>query len=273
MKTILVVNGAYDWRPHFPGARVVQTTLASSQWLLERGALWVRDAHGTHRPDAVLWRLGAVDPHPTHRACLNILRIANVPCVNTAQALLLGYDRLSMLHALRQAGLPIADFDVYAGPSAVALTSPELPAVLKVGNLHGGRGKARVATQESWDELTALVELSGAGYATVEPFIDYVRDLRCLGVGDQLWAMERASETWRANVATTSHDMVEVPPQVARWTRQAMNATGAQVLGVDFLEAHDGTWIALESNDIPGVRGWPDVVPEAIARLVRDLFL
>lgn len=269
MNTIVIVNGAYDWRPHFPGARVAQVDLDSSHWLLERGQLWIREPRGTHRPDVVLWRLGAVDPHPKHLTCLHMLRLAGVPSVNDADALIHGYDRLGMLHTLRAAGLPVPDFDVYAGPQATALTAPELPAILKVGNLHGGRGKARATDLEQWDELTSLAALSHAGYATVEPYIPYVRDLRCMAVGDALWAMERRSPGWKANVGTTEHALVEVPAPVARWTRLAVEATGAQVLGVDFLETPEGGWVALESNDIPGVRGWPQAVPQAIAALVR----
>lgn len=269
MAVILIVNGALDWRPHFPGDTVVQTQLARSRWLLERGTLWVQDPRGTHRPDVVLWRLGAVDPHPTHRARLQMLRMAGVSCVNTADALLQGYDRLNMLYLLRQAGLPIQAFDVYAGPEAAALTAPEMPCVLKVGNLHGGRGKACARTPEQWEELMALAELGDLGYATVEPFIDYARDLRCMAVGDRLWAMERASAGWKANVGTTSHELVEVPGEVAQWTRAAARVTGAEVLGVDFLQTREGAWVALESNDVPGVRGWPGAVLEAIAGLVR----
>ena len=64
MNTIVVVNGAYDWSPMFPGHRVVQAYLDRSRWLLERGRLWIVDRDGTHRPDAILWRLGAVAPNP-----------------------------------------------------------------------------------------------------------------------------------------------------------------------------------------------------------------
>ncbi len=266
MSTIIVVNGAYDWRPHLIGHEVVQVHLGRSRWLLDRGKLWVVDARGSYAPDAILWRIGAVDPAPMHRACLEMIRLSGLPCVNPADTLLTGYDRLGMLHALRQAGLPVVDFTVFAGAGALEVLEPDLPAVLKVGNLHGGLGKARALDAASWRELVALPDLSTTGYATAEPFIDYTRDVRCLAVGDDLWAMERRSPGWKANVGTNAHDIVPVPPALATWTRAAMTHLGADVLGLDYLESADGEFTLLESNDIPGVRGWPDSVPRAIAR-------
>jgi ribosomal protein S6--L-glutamate ligase len=270
MSLILVVNGAYDWRPHFIGHRVVQTHVDRSRWVLDGGALWVVDARGSHRPDAILWRLGAVTPRAHHRACLELIRLSGLPCVNPADSLLTGYDRLSMLHALRQADLPVVDFVAYAGDGALEVAPPELPAVLKVGNLHGGLGKARAMDAASWAELSALPDLGASGYATAEPFVDYARDVRCMAVGDQVWAMERRGAGWKANVDTQAYDLVDPPADMARWTRRAMAHLGADVLGLDFLEAADGEVTLLESNDIPGVRGWPDAVPRAIAGRLLD---
>ncbi len=270
MSLILVVNGAFDWRPHFPGHRVVQMHVDRSRWVLEEGRLWVVDARGNHRPDAILWRLGAITPRPHHRACLELIRLSGLPCVNPADALLTGYDRLSMLHALRQADLPVVDFVAYAGDGALDVLAPEFPAVLKVGNLHGGLGKARALHSDAWDELSSLPDLVASGYATAEPFVDYVRDVRCMAVADQVWAMERRGAGWKANVATQAHDLIDPPPDMARWTRQAMTHLGADVLGLDFLEDDSGEVVLLESNDIPGVRGWPEAVPRAIAARVLD---
>ena len=269
MNTIVVVNGAYDWAPMFPGHRVVQTYLDRSRWLLERGRLWIVDRDGTHRPDAILWRLGAGAPNPMHRACLEMIRLSGVPCVNSAQALLRGYDRLGMLWELKEAGLPVIEFDCFLGDGALGLMEPEFPAVLKFGNLHGGDGKARVPDASHWEAL-ATITFTRYDYATTEPFIDYVRDIRCLAVGDKMWAMERRGAGWRANVDTISFEVIEPPEQLAAWTRAAMERFQADVLGLDFLETEEGDWMLLESNDIPGVLGFPDAVPRAIARCVLD---
>lgn len=274
MRTIVVVNGAYDWTPHFIGERVVQVQVQRSRWLLERGALWIIDSQGTHRPDAILWRLGAVSPSPKHRACLELIRLAKLPCVNPAATLLRGYDRLGMLAELREAGLPVIDFDVFLGcEDALEQLEPPLPAVIKVGNLHGGLGKALAHDTAQWRELTTLAALASSAhdtYISVEPFIDYVRDVRCLGVGGRFWAMERRAPGWRANVDTAAYELIPPPGPLRGWTHRAMTHLGADVLGLDFLEREDGSWVLLESNDIPGVLGWDEEVPRHIARCLRE---
>lgn len=270
MQTIIVVNGSHDWRGWFPGFRVHQTYLQRSRWLFDTGRLIVEDRHGQHRPDGVLWRLGAVAPHPSHRACLQLLRLAQVPCVNPVSTLLRGYDRLAMLAELREAGLPVVDFQAAVGDGALESLGVDPPVVLKVGNLHGGMGKARAPDAESWRELVTLAALhQEGGYATCEPYLDYVRDIRCLAVGDQMWAMARRGARWRANVDTEHHELIDPPEAMAAWTRQAMAQLGAEVLGLDFLEMADGQVVLLESNDIPGVLGFPPEVPQAIAARLR----
>lgn len=264
MQTLLIVNGAVDWTPYFPGFRVHQTHIDRSRWWTHQGRLWVQDRAGTHKPDGILWRLGAIPPSPTHRACLELIQLTQTPCVNPPAALLRGYDRLAMLADLKRAGLPVVPFEVVAGRESLDAFHPELPAVLKLDNHHGGYAKARATTPEQWANLTALAS-PYMTYATIEPFIDYVRDLRCLIVGDRIWTMERRSEGWRANVDTTSYALVQAEPELIGWTRQAAAHMGADMLGLDFLQDREGRFVLLESNDIPGVRGFPPEVLRATA--------
>ncbi len=103
MQTLIVVNGEPDWQAYFPGIDVYQVRLQTSQWLYHDGHLWVFDSSDTIKVEQVLWRLGAIKPHPSHRTVLELLRFARVPCVNPVQVLLRGYDRLAMLNELREA--------------------------------------------------------------------------------------------------------------------------------------------------------------------------
>jgi ribosomal protein S6--L-glutamate ligase len=53
---------------------------------------------------------------------------------------------------------------------------------------------------------------------------------------------------------------------------KAVNHLQADVLALDFLEKHDGSYVLLESNDIPGFSGFPKNVREAVAaQLYRKL--
>lgn len=54
---------------------------------------------------------------------------------------------------------------------------------------------------------------------------------------------------------------IEVQPAMAHFK--------ADVLGLDFLQTRDENYHLLESNDTPGLSGFPDEVRKAVARQVR----
>ncbi len=269
MKNIIVVNGEADWQPYFPGYQVHPRRIQNSSWLYHQNMLWVFDASGGLRVDAVLWRVGAIKPQPEQRHALELIRMAGIPCVNSAATLLRGYDRLSMLNELREAGLPVQTFSVALGEQMLDLLHPDFPAVLKVGNFHGGFGKMRVENEEQWADARDMVFVTSE-YATLEPYIDYTRDIRCLAVGGQIWAMARRGVTWKANTQTKEYKIIPAPAQLEEWTHKAVNHLQADVLALDFLEKHDGSYILLESNDIPGFSGFPTTVREAVAARLRQ---
>ncbi len=53
------------------------------------------------------------------------------------------------------------------------------------------------------------------------------------------------------------------------YTTRAMEHLGADLLGLDFLETPDGAHILLESNDTPGLAGFPEAARRAVAAVVR----
>ncbi|HEY1014899.1 MAG TPA: hypothetical protein VGE07_19480 [Herpetosiphonaceae bacterium] len=269
MKTVVVVNGESDWQAFLPGVSVRQRWLQSCSWIYQDGGLWVVDREGALRVDGVLWRLGAVRPEPSHRAALELIRLAGVPCVNPAATLLRGYDRLGMLNELKAAGLPIHLATVVSAPAALGRIEPELPAVIKAGNLHGGWGKALLRDRESWHDLRDML-FASEEYVTLEPHVEYVRDIRVLDVGGEQWAMARRGAGWKANVATTHYELIDPPAPLAAMTRRAMEHLGADLLGLDFLETAGGEFVLLESNDIPGLSGFPDAARQTVARIMRE---
>jgi len=266
-KNILVVNGEADWQEYFPGYQVYSRRIQHSSWLYHQKTLWVFDTSGGVRVDAVLWRVGAIKPAPEQRHALELVRMAGIPCLNPAPLLLRGYDRLAMLNELKEAGLPVQSFSVALGDRMLDLLHPDFPAVLKVGNFHGGFGKMRIASEEHWADAKDMAFVTNT-YATLEPYIDYTRDIRCLAVGDHTWAMSRRGATWKANTQTQEYQLILAPAPLEAWTRQAMKHFQADVLALDFLERSDGSYTLLESNDIPGFSGFPTVVREAVAALL-----
>jgi ribosomal protein S6--L-glutamate ligase len=220
---------------------------------------------------AVLWRVGVVRPEPWHRAVLDLIRIAGVPCINSAESLLRGFDKLSMAAEMKAAGLPQLAASVAVGPGATGLLQPTVPAVLKIGSHHGGLGKARAATAEQWQDLVdvcALIE----DYACLEPFIDYAADVRCLAVGQDVWCMRRESEDWKVNRGTSTPRLIDPPEALANWTLRAAKHLGAAIVGLDFLQTRAGEWLLLECNDVPGFTGFPEHVRSAVARELENAF-
>ncbi len=267
MATILVVNGNRTWDDAFSGHRVIYRRLQDVGWVLRAGGLWVVGRDDAHQVDAVFWRVGAVRVHPSHRSVLDLIRHAGIPCVNKPDALLRCMDRLSMLAELKAAGLPIVPFDAAVGDGLIRKHGVALPFVLKVGSHHGGYGKVRVTDEAQWGETADLVSAAD-DYATAEPWIPHVRDVRCLAVGGQLWAMERRGRSWRANVDTVVARVIEPPPALAELTVRACGHLGVDVIALDALEREDGTFVVLESNETPGFAGFPEVVRDAAASLL-----
>jgi ribosomal protein S6--L-glutamate ligase len=269
MKNLIVVNGEADWQKYFAGIEVHQVYLQTSRWLYHDEKLWVFDSTGVTPVDGVLWRVGAIKPHSSHRSTLELIRFAQIPCVNPVQVLLRGYDRLSMLNELREAGLPLLPYSIALGERILDVLQPTLPAVIKVGNYHGGFGKARLQDEGQWADLKDLLFVIDE-YVTIEPYIDYEQDIRCLAVGNQLWAMARQGTTWKVNNQTASYQVIDPPPILQTYTRQVMSHFNADILGLDFLLTRDGNYVLLESNDIPGLSGFPDKARQAVARRVRE---
>jgi len=272
MKTLLVVGGAFDFSPNFPDFNVVRRSLNGAKWLLrDDNALFFLDGSGALRVDAALWRVGAIRPLAEHRHALEALRLAGVPCVNSPQTLLRGFERLSMLAELREVGVPMLPFSLALGEGALEAMQPELPCVLKVGNRHGGIGKARLETMESWLDARD-VALAAPDYATTEAYISYRRDVRVMIIGEKLWAMERKSEGWKVNRGAAQPTIIPVPDEPREWTRRVQEHLNADILGLDWIETPQGNWLCLESNDVPGLGGWPDEIRSSLVARARLQF-
>jgi ribosomal protein S6--L-glutamate ligase len=265
---LVVLNGELDWADYFPEAEVVRHRVQDTTFALQGGVLHAFDREHAGRVDGVLWRLGAVRPDVAHQHVLHVIAHSGVPCVNAPRLIARHYDRLAMLLALRDAGLPVVPFDVVTDAASVARLRRPFPFVAKLGNHHGGLGKVLVHDDASWGELADLLAVS-ATYATVEPYLDYRRDVRVLAVGDELWAMARRGSGWRANVDTAAYEVIAVPPALAELARRALAALGAELLALDFLELDEDRIVVLESNETPGFSGFPRSVRESVANLLK----
>lgn len=267
--TIVVINGEHDWSHHFDrlaDVTVERRTLQSTSWLLRDGALRIYDAAGVVRPDAILWRVGAIRMLPRYRSVVDLMRLADVPSVNPAGCVARCFDRLGCAAEMKAAGLPIVAPSAAVGDGILAKIGLPAPFVVKAGNHHAGLGKTLVEDDARWPELADLLFAVDDAIAA-EPYLPHVRDIRCLIIGDAIWAMARESRGWRANVNTRKHALLDPPAQLCAWTRRARDHLGADVLGLDFLELPDGRYALLECNDSPGLSGFPEETRVRVAEL------
>ncbi|MBC8757167.1 ATP-grasp domain-containing protein [Kordia sp. YSTF-M3] len=267
MKTILVVNGENYWKDIMPDFNVVQKLIQHTSWILKEGKLFVVDAEGVVEPDAILWRVGAIKPTEIQTTALNLIELSGIPCVNSPETLKIGFDRLSMLATIKNLDLPVIDFNVVTKSTHLKNIKTDFPFVVKVGNYHGGYGKVLVEDEKKWQDIKDLLFVT-EHYITIEPFIDYVRDIRYIAIDEKVWAMSRRGKYWKANVETTDYEEFEPEVALVNDLKRLQNAIGADIIAVDILEEENGKIHIVEYNDIPGLSGFSDELKYELASVI-----
>ena len=271
MKTILIVNGEKYWQDYFPKYTVVQKSIQHTTWLLKNKQLYVLDADGVVKPDGILWRVGAIAPSSLQTTALNLIELAQIPCINAPKTLKKGYDRLSMLAILQQLKLPVIPFNVVTKATQIHNIEMNFPFVVKVGNYHGGYGKVLVEDKEKWQDIKDLLFVTN-DYVTIEPFVPYEKDIRYIAINDKVWAMARKGEYWKANVATTHFELITPKKPLIQQVKMLQKTIGADIVAIDLLQEADGTQYIVEYNDIPGLSGFSDELKYELAAALLGKF-
>jgi ribosomal protein S6--L-glutamate ligase len=235
---------------------------------LKENKLFALDQNGVCKPDKILWRVGAIKPNTKHKTALDIIKLSGVHCVNSAKVLIKGFDRLTMLNVLKECNLPVIPFNVATTSTQLKNIEIPFPFVVKAGNYHGGFGKVLVDTEEKWQDIKDLLFIT-EDYITIEPFINYDKDIRYLAIGDKVWAMARKGKFWKANVHTTDFILIEAEEDLIIQTKKLQNYLQADIVAIDILEENDGTRYFVEYNDIPGLSGFPDEVKIELANCLK----
>lgn len=268
MKKILVVNGEKYWRELLTEFIVESKNIQNSTWILKDNQLIVIDDKGPFYPDLILWRLGAIPPSEKQVTALNLIRLSSIPCINSAESLLKGYDRLSMLAGLRELDLPVIKFNVVTKSTQLKNIQMSFPFVVKVGNYHGGFGKVLIKDERKWQDVKDLLFVTN-DYITIEPFIDYSRDIRYLLIEEDVWAMSRKGKFWKANVGTTEYEEIELDELHVSQIKKLRDYTGSDMLAIDILENKSGKKYIVEYNDIPGLSGFSDTLKYKVVDLIN----
>jgi RimK family alpha-L-glutamate ligase len=204
---------------------------------------------------------------------LHVLAEQGVRCVNSPRAIERTIDKSWAGAVLTLAGVPTPPTIVCERYEDAMQAFDELGGDVVVKPLFGamGHGIVRVEDRDLGHRVFRALELERTVYyvqRTVAPAGR--RDLRLLVVGGEIvGAMERATHSWRANIARGAHPRaVILRDDERRLAVAAAVALEADVAGVDLLIGPDGEAVVVEVNGIPGWQALQSVCDRDLTELV-----
>jgi RimK family alpha-L-glutamate ligase len=203
---------------------------------------------------------------------LHVLAAHGVCCVNRPRALERTIDKSWAGAALADAGIPTPPTIVCEHYDGAMQAFERLGGDVVVKPLFGamGNGIVRIEDRDVAHRVFRALELERAVYyvqRTVAPIGR--RDLRALVVaGEVVGAMERETDSWRANIARGARPRAVVLGEEERdLALAAASALEADVAGVDLLVAAEEI-VVLEVNGIPGWQALQSVCEEDLTARV-----
>jgi ribosomal protein S6--L-glutamate ligase len=199
---------------------------------------------------------------------------AGVPVINPPRAMEAAVDKYLATARLAAAGLRIPRTIACQTADEARAAFEQLGGDVVVKPLFGseGRGIARLQDDALADRAFRMIAGLG-GVLYLQEFIPHDGyDLRVLVIGERMFSIRRRSESdWRTNVSRgATAEPVELTAEMARMARQAADAIGAPLAGVDLLPARDGTLYAIEVNAVPGWKALAGAVNIDIAAVVLE---
>lgn len=198
---------------------------------------------------------------------------AGLPVVNSPRALEVCIDKFLTTARLAAAGLPVPRTQTCQDAESAMTAWAALGGDVVVKPLFGseGRGIVRVSDADiAWRVFRTLERLQAVLY--VQEFIAHAGyDLRVLVLaGRPVAAMRRYARVgWRTNVAQGGHTEPAIPSDTqAALAVRAAAVVGADVAGVDLLDAPDGRTLVLEVNAVPGWRALARTTGVDVPRLM-----
>jgi RimK family alpha-L-glutamate ligase len=238
------------------------------------------------RADCVVVRgmpVGALEDVIFRMDVLSRLARHGTPIVNSPRALEVAIDKYLSLARMQEAGIAVPRTIVAQDAAGIARAWHSLGQDAVVKPLFGSRGRGieRLAAHADLGPYLDAARLRAANpVANGPPAACYLQefvphrgwDARIFLIGDQALAMRRVSDDdWRLNVSRGARAEPWTPP--GEWialARQAADAVGTTIAGVDLLPASDGRLLVLEVNAVPGWRGLEGATGRDVTALVVD---
>ncbi len=204
---------------------------------------------------------------------LHVVAEQGVRCVNSPRAIERTIDKSWASAVLALAGVPTPPTIVCERYDDAMQAFEELGGDVVVKPLFGamGHGIVRVEEQDVAHRVFRALELERTVYY-LQRFVAPAgrRDLRVLVVaGEVAGGMERATDSWRANVARGARPRAVTLGDAERdLALAAAAAVGADVAGVDLLIGPGGEAVVVEVNGIPGWQALQSVCSQDLTGLV-----
>lgn len=188
--------------------------------------------------------------------------LMNIYVANSAAAIDLSRNKLRSLQILSQADIDIPMTGFVTATEeipSVLKTLGGIPVVIKV--LSGSQGIGVILAESEQGAISTVEAFIGMRTdVLIQEFIQEAqgKDLRCFVIGDRVVAaMERCGEPgeFRANLHRGgSARPVQLTPEEAEISVQAVQTLGLNIAGVDLLRSQRGP-LVLEVNSSPGLKG------------------
>eukprot|EP01088_Endostelium_zonatum_P003480 TRINITY_DN14695_c0_g1_i1.p1 TRINITY_DN14695_c0_g1~~TRINITY_DN14695_c0_g1_i1.p1 ORF type:complete len:366 (-),score=87.73 TRINITY_DN14695_c0_g1_i1:20-1117(-) len=208
---------------------------------------------------------------------------SNVPCLNSLDSWLFAIEKATLYGKLmrvkaKDPTFPLIPETYYSSP-AVATFPPDFPCVLKVGSSSQGVGKAKIHSQDQWNDALSLMQMTRGEYFVSQPFIQWKSDVRVQKIGSKYRAIERriteggeSLGAWKANegIGVDEQD-VEVKDTWRKWLDEASAELQMEICGMDLIADAQGKEYILELNS--SSIGFPERHRKEDVGAIKDLML
>lgn len=210
------------------------------------------------------------------------LEAAGATVLNSAAATHVSGDKWHTSAALLAAGLPTPATTLALTSEAALKALEEIgyPAVIKPLVGSWGRLVTKVADRDSAAAVLEHVEALPSPQSHVVYLQELVgradRDIRVIVVGGEVvGATHRRGDEWRTNVARgAASEPCPLTDEITDLAVRAAAAVGADIAGVDLIEAEEGRLTVLEVNDRVEFKGFQSAHPGLdVADRIVDLLL
>ncbi|HEY7180435.1 MAG TPA: hypothetical protein VIC84_03400 [Blastocatellia bacterium] len=175
--------------------------------------------------------------------------------INRREAIAAVHNKAQMSIAFASAGIPIPQtFFGSAGSLAREIPRSSYPIILKPIFGDNSRGLLVVNSPEEmavtdWPEPVALAQR----YFQTDGY-----DLKLYGIGDEIWAVRKASPfNVRKNGDESKDGLAPITPELTDLGRRCGRLFGLDLFGVDCIETEEGVMV-IEINDYPNYTNVPD---------------